>query len=383
MSHSHGLSRDQRGQMNLRVTVVGALVNFVLVLVKLSVGLLGHSQALVADAIHSLSDLLSDFGLILAMHFSRQAPDAEHPYGHERFETIAALAIGVILAVNGAWISLHSAERLYSGEVMVPEAFTLFAAAFGVLAKEGLYHYTMRVARITHSAALRANAWDHRSDAISSVIVLLGIGGSLIGFPYLDAAVAILVGVMVLRLGLKTAWDALQELVDRGLDQATIEKIEGLIQAIEGVQDLHLLKTRRMGHQALAEVHIQVAPYLSVSEGHQIAERVRRSLLAEIAEIHEATIHIDSEDDEVSAHVLPLRSEVEARLKTVLQHQQLPLPEAVVLHYQADQLELDLRYPLARQSDLAALAATEARIRAALLADGVAQRIQVCWRAAP
>lgn len=379
MAHTHSLSREERGQINMRVTFVGAVFNFFLVLVKLIVGLLGHSQALVADAIHSLSDLLNDFGLMLAMHFSRQAPDEEHPYGHERFETLAALAIGTTLAINGAWVALHNAQRLYSGEILTPESYTLIAAAIGVLVKEAMYHYTIRVARLTRSPALRANAWDHRSDAISSVIVFIGIGGSLLGFPYLDAMVAILVGVIIVRVGLMAAWEALQELVDRGLDQADLQRLREIINGVEGVTDLHLLKTRRMGHQVLAEVHIQVAPYLSVSEGHQIAERVRRALLAGMPGLGEATIHIDSEDDEAGGELLPPRSEIEARLRATLRDRGLPLPQAVTLHYQGEQLELDLCYPLPATGSIQDLHRLEQDIRNALAQADVAHPLRFFW----
>lgn len=379
MSAHDSSKLQERGKINMRVTVVGAVLNFFLVLLKFLVGFFGHSQALIADAVHSLSDLLSDFGLIVALRISRQAPDEDHPYGHERFETIAALAIGLILAANGAWISIHSGQRLYQGAVVTPEAYTLIAAALAILLKEGLYHYTMRAARVTQSAALRANAWDHRSDAISSVLVFLGIGGSLLGFPYLDAIVAIIVGVIVLRFGLTTTWEALQELVDRGLNPDDLAQIRHIIAQVEGVQDLHLLKTRRMGHQILAEAHIQVAPYLSVSEGHQIAERTRRALLKQMPDIGEVTIHIDPENDEEGAPLLPGRREIEQRIHNALDSAGLPLPTTVTLHYHAGRLEVELRYPFPGQIQTDALHQLEIRIQDALRRAGIAQEARCIW----
>lgn len=380
VNQARAMSRDERGRQNMRVTVVGAAVNVVLFFVKLAGGILGHSQALVADAVHSLSDLLSDFGLILAIRFSSQPPDAEHPYGHERFETLAALATGSLLAVNGAFIGVEAAQRLIAGHLVAPEAWTLLVAAFAILVKESLYQYTIRVARRTRSAALRANAWDHRSDAISSVLVFIGIGGSLVGFPYLDSVVALLVALMVLRIGATTAWGALQELADRSLDASTVDDIRRVIHHTEGVRGLHLLKTRKMGHQALAEVHILVTPYLSVSEGHQIAERVRLALLREVPDLAEATIHIDSEDDEKGSPVLPPRSQIESALRAALRERGLPLPELITLHYVDGQVEARLQYPLPSSGSVERLRSQENEIRATLerRIQGVT-KVEIAW----
>ncbi|MEK8089359.1 cation diffusion facilitator family transporter [Thermithiobacillus plumbiphilus] len=380
MKQTARLDRETRGRINQRVTIVGAAWNVLLVAIKLVIGLLGQSQALIADAFHSLADLLNDFGLMIAMYFSRQAPDEEHPYGHERFETLAAFGIGLLLAINGIWLALHNVQRLYHGELSTPESYTLFAALLGIFIKEGMYHYTIRAARLTHSPALKANAWDHRSDAISSIVVFIGIAGTLMGMPYLDATVAILVGLMVLRIGAMTAWEALQELVDRGLGPEQLARIRKLITGVEGVTDLHLLKTRRMGPQALAEVHIEVAPRLSVSEGHQIAERVRRTLLEAVPDLSEATIHIDPENDETDAPLLPPRSEVELRLQRALAEHRLPQPENLLLHYQSGRLLLELCYFLPARGSLDELQLLATEIRDTLLASGIAQDVQILWR---
>ena len=157
---AESISRTERGKQNMRVTLMGAGTNVVLFFVKLAGGIFGHSSALVADAIHSLSDLLSDLGLVFAMRFSSQPPDQEHPYGHERFETLAALATGTLLAVNGAGIGYEAIQRLIIGHYGMPDFWTLYIAAFAIIAKETLYQITIRVARRTRSAALRVNAWD-------------------------------------------------------------------------------------------------------------------------------------------------------------------------------------------------------------------------------
>jgi len=366
----------------MRVTLMGAGTNVLLFFVKLIGGIWGHSDALVADAIHSLSDLLSDLGLVFAMHFSSQPPDQEHPYGHERFETLAALATGTLLALNGAGIGYEAVQRLIIGHYGMPAVWTLYIAVFAIVAKETLYQITIRVARRTRSAALRANAWDHRTDAISSVIVLIGIGGSLLGAPYLDSVVALIVALMVLRVGVVTGWEAVQELADRGLSDAALAEIRQVILGCEGVRDLHLLKTRKIGHQALAEVHLQVVnPTLSVSEGHQIAERVRMALLRQVDDLADATIHIDSENDEEGGAVLPPRSEIEKSVYESLLARNLLKPQQMTLHYLKDGVVICMRYALPSEGSVAGLRVQEQQIQEALQGkvSGLRQ-VDVVWQ---
>ncbi|MFA7495599.1 MAG: cation diffusion facilitator family transporter [Acidithiobacillus sp.] len=376
------ISRSDRGKQNMRVTLMGAGTNVLLFFVKLIGGIWGHSDALVADAIHSLSDLLSDLGLVFAMHFSSQPPDQEHPYGHERFETLAALATGTLLALNGAGIGYEAVQRLIIGHYGMPAVWTLYIAVFAIVAKETLYQITIRVARRTRSAALRANAWDHRTDAISSVIVLIGIGGSLLGAPYLDSVVALIVALMVLRVGVVTGWEAVQELADRGLSDAALAEIRQVILGCEGVRDLHLLKTRKIGHQALAEVHLQVVnPTLSVSEGHQIAERVRMALLRQVDDLADATIHIDSENDEEGGAVLPPRSEIEKSVYESLLARNLLKPQQMTLHYLKDGVVICMRYALPSEGSVAGLRVQEQQIQEALQGkvSGLRQ-VDVVWQ---
>ena len=211
---------------------------------------------------------------------------------------------------------------------------------------------------------------------------MIGIGGSLLGAPYLDSVVALIVALMVLRIGLVTAWEALQELADRGLDDAVLAQIREVILGCEGVRDLHLLKTRKVGHQALAEVHLQVTnPLLSVSEGHQIAERVRMSLLQAVDDLVDATIHIDSENDEEGGAVLPPRSVIDEKVESVLLARNLPLPQQMTLHYLKDGVVICLRYPFPPAASLESLQAQEKQIQEALQGkvSGL-QRVDVAWQ---
>jgi len=329
-----------------RVTVVGALVNTVLAISKMWLGYVAQSQALIADGIHSLSDLLSDALVYIAARHSHQDPDSAHPYGHGRFETAATLGLGVLLLLVALGIIWDASERLFQPEeLMRPGMLAIYVALFSVLANEWLYHYTMRVAKEIKSQMLRANAWHHRSDAISSVVVLVGVAGTLAGLPYLDAIAAIGVGLMIIHIAWEISWPAFQELVDAGLEAERLDQIKEIISSIGGVEALHMLRTRRMGGQASVDVHLLVAPWLSVSEGHVIAQTVIERLRAEVEEVEDVTVHIDPEDDEVAPLTsgLPLRDEAESVLaehwKGIVE---LPVPQRLLLHYLDGMIDVDL-----------------------------------------
>ncbi|MCW8847600.1 MAG: cation diffusion facilitator family transporter, partial [Sedimenticola sp.] len=266
-----------------RVTVVGVVVNLVLAVSKTTIGFLAQSQSLVADGIHSLSDLLSDALVFFAARHAHHGPDEAHPYGHGRFETAGTLGLGLLLALVAIGITWDAVERLFSPDALLhPKPIALYAAAFSIVANEWLYHYTARVARRIKSDLLQANAWHHRSDALSSIVVLVGVAGTMAGLPYLDAIAAIGVGLMIARIGWDLSWPAFQELVDEGLDEDRLDRIREIIGQIGGVQDIHMLRTRRIGGEATVDVHILVEPWLSVSEGHMIGQTVIDRLLEEV-----------------------------------------------------------------------------------------------------
>lgn len=333
-----------------RVTLVGALVNLLLAVVKLFCGVVGHSEALVMDGVHSLSDLASD-GMVVfaAKHASRDA-DEDHPYGHGRIETVATVLLGAFLILIAVGLGYNAGERLFQPQRLLhPAPFTLVVALLAVFSKEGLYHYTMRAARRVRSAMLRANAWHHRSDAISSVIVVVGIGGTLAGLPYLDALAAVGVALMIAKIGWDLSWHSVRELVDTALDAERVEAIRRAILAVDGVRALHMLRTRRSGGAALVDVHIIVDATLSVSEGHQIGEKVRTGLLGGFDEVSDVTVHIDPEDDEqVSpSNHLPLRDEMLARIRNSWRGiEAAGQVENVTLHYLDGKVHAEVVLPL-------------------------------------
>ena len=343
-----------------RVTVVGVVVNLLLAASKTSIGFVAQSQSLIADGIHSLSDLLSDGLVYFAAKHAQQGPDEAHPYGHGRFETAGTLGLGILLALVALGITWDAVERLFSPEALLhPKPLALYAAFFSIVANEALYHYTSRVARRIKSDLLQANAWHHRSDALSSVVVLVGVAGTMAGLPYLDAIAAIGVGLMIARIGWDLSWPAFQELVDEGLDEEHLERIRGIINHIGGVQDIHMLRTRRIGGEATVDVHILVEPWLSVSEGHMIGQMVIDRLLEEVTEVMDVTVHIDPEDDEVAipCEGLPLRAAAEKLLAQ--QWGDIPGAEKrqrVVFHYLAGQINVDVYFSL---DDLSGTAAHE------------------------
>ncbi|MEJ2426156.1 MAG: cation diffusion facilitator family transporter [Candidatus Thiodiazotropha sp.] len=344
------MNRERRYEMSRRAALVGAVTNTLLAVLKVLFGLSGQSQSLIADGIHSLSDLLTDALVLFAARHASEAPDAEHPYGHGRFETIGTLVLGGILIAVGSGIIYDAGERLFAPEeLLVPQVVTLYVAAFSILANEALFFYTRHLGNLINSDLLRANAWHHRSDSVSSVVVLLGIGGTMVGLPYLDAIAAVLVGLMVVKIGWSLGWNATHELTDAGLEEEALGQIREVIDSVSGVKSVHMLRTRKLGGHALADVHVQVDPWLSVSEGHRIAEVVQYGLIDKVAVLEDVTVHIDPEDDEEgpSCTALPLRREAEGLLETHWSglecYSQL---RRMVLHYLSGGIDIDLYLPL-------------------------------------
>ncbi len=355
-SRDSGPALDARYRATYRVTIVGAAVNLALGAAKITFGVVAHSQALIADGVHSLSDLATD-GLVLyaAKHGGRGA-DEEHPYGHRRIETMATVGLAVVLIATAIGISVDAARRLFHPELLLqPGVWALVIAALSIVAKEAIYHYTMHVARKYRSSLLRANAWHSRTDAISSGIVVVGIAGTMAGLPYLDAIAAIGVAVMIAKIGWGLGWQGVRELIDTALDSDRLDAIRQTIARIDGVQALHMLRSRRMGGDALVDVHIQVDPTLSVSEGHQISETVRSRLIDQIEEVSDVMVHIDPEDDETAilTGALPLRHAVEQRLGRYFREIEAARHiEKVSLHYVDGRIKLELLLPLDVLSDI-------------------------------
>jgi cation diffusion facilitator family transporter len=330
-----------------RATIVGALVNVFLTIIKIGFGIVGQSAALIADGVHSLSDLASDMLVLIAVKLGAREADHDHPYGHRRFETIATVVLGLGLIAIAAGIVWDIFERMQNPErMLIPQASALGIAAISILANEWLYQYTKRVAMVTRSKLLMANAWHHRSDAISSIVVLIGVAGSLLGYVWADAVAAVLVAIMVAKIGTNLVSDSIKELVDTGLPEGLVEDIRSEIIAINGVKDIHLLRTRLMGEDALVDAHIVVDSRITVSEGHMIADVVRDVLIEEFDDVQDVLVHVDPESEEneqVFANKL-LRQDIDNYLKEYLA-ENYPLIDSFRIHYLKGKVELEVVLP--------------------------------------
>ncbi|MBT3745381.1 MAG: cation transporter, partial [Candidatus Thioglobus sp.] len=254
------MNKDNRAKASQKTTIIGAVVDFLLAVFKVIVGALGNSGALIADGIHSFSDLLSDGVVWYAAKHSAEEADDEHPYGHERFETVATLGLAIILAIIGAGIIFDAFDRLQNPGELSHNTLLLSITALSIFSKEALYWYTLKVAKTYKSEMLKANAWHHRSDALSSIVVFIGILGSLNGYLYLDGAAAVIVGLMVIYIAWKLGTGATKELVDTSIDAQQVESLRTAIGMISGVNNVHSLRTRKIGHAISADVHVQVDP---------------------------------------------------------------------------------------------------------------------------
>jgi len=265
----------------------------VLTTVQVVVGVIAHSQALVADGIHSLSDLIADFVVLLANQHSRKEADDDHHYGHHRYETAASLVLGGLLLSVGVgmlWSAVHKLGDPDSIAKVQPIA--LYVALGALVAKESLFRYMLAAAERVRSSMLVANAWHARSDAASSLVVSLGIVGNLMGYPLLDPVAALIVGFMVSKMGWEFGWDALNDLMDRSVSEDQIDEIKNILTATPGVFGVHDLRTRKMGDMIMVDAHLEVDGSLSVREGHDIAANARDRVMQQLP-VLDVMAHLD------------------------------------------------------------------------------------------
>ncbi len=273
--------------------MVSIVVNIVLVLLQITAGLFTGSQALIADGIHSLTDLVSDFVVLLAGHHSRKQADEDHQYGHQRYETAASLALGALLLAVGIGMLFTAAHKIQDyGHTPPVHVAALWVALTALLSKELLFRYMLRIAQRVRSSLLVANAWHARSDAASSLVVALGIVGNLAGFTLLDPVAAAVVGLMVSRTGWGFFWSALHDLMDRAVSTEETQAIRTTLMTTPGVQGLHDLRTRRMGDMTLVDVHLEIDGDITVTEGHAIATAARQRVL-EVHHVLDVMTHVD------------------------------------------------------------------------------------------
>lgn len=315
-SQDHDIqSREAR-----RVTIVGAWLDAILSAVKVIVGLLVGSAALVADGIHSLSDLITDGFVLAAIHYGRQGPDKDHHYGHGRIETLTTLLLGSVLIFVAGGIAWSSIHRLLSGtQINAPGLMAIAITVLALVGKEWIFRYTMKVAKRVQSKLLEANAWHSRSDALSTAVVLVALIGAQFGLGWLDAVAAVIVGLLVGKVGWDLLWESARELVDTALPTDAQQQMHDVACTVPGVDSVHDLRTRQSAGWAMVDLHIVVGPKVSVSEAHEIGNEVSRRLRHQFPALTDVIFHIDPEDDAGQGDPsrlpgLPLRPEVEATL---------------------------------------------------------------------
>jgi cation diffusion facilitator family transporter len=284
----------ERHQAAQRSTWISVAVNIFLTLLQLMVGVFAHSQALIADAFHSLSDMLSDFVVLIANKYSKKAADANHPYGHYRFENAASFIVGILLLAVGIGMLWSAGHKLANPGLLVQvHSMALWVALSALVVKEGLFRYMLHVAEKVRSSMLIANAWHARSDAASSLIVALGIMGNLLGFTLLDSVAALIIGLFVSKMGWKFTWSALGDLMDRAISTEYTEQIYQTILATPGIYGAHELRTRKLGDLIAIDVHLEVDGTLSIQAGHDLTIAVKQRITKALPSVISIMAHLD------------------------------------------------------------------------------------------
>ena len=281
------------------VTNLAVVTNTVLFVLKLSVGLLSGSMSLIADGIHSLSDMTTDLVVLLGVHIGLKEPDKTHPYGHGRAETFSAGFVALFLIFVGSAMIYYAAVGIAKGNIAEPHIAVLVVAIVSIIVKELLYKITKRVAVKSCSSALYANAWHHRSDALSSVVVLIGFISLKFGFNFGDQIAAIAVGLMIILVGVRVIVDCLRELTESAVDEDTIEHIKHIINAKSSIRQWHKLRTRTVGREVFLDLHILVDPDLNIAAAHEIAESLENALHEQIVRPVNITVHIEPDTPEL------------------------------------------------------------------------------------
>jgi cation diffusion facilitator family transporter len=358
-------------------------------LAKVAGGYFGHSQALIADGIHSFSDLLTDLLVIVAARKASHQADREHPYGHGRIQTIATALLAASLALVACGVAWDAVNRLAGPDALLQPGWeALVIAAVSVVVKEGVFHYTMRSARRLNSSLLRANAWHSRADALSSVVVIAGIIGAMLGLPWADSVAAIGVATMILYVAFRIGKESVEELIDTAVDATTQEEARQTIMAVPGVLDTHELRTRRMGSKVYADVHIRVAQFISVSEGHHIGDKVMKALKDRFERMIDVVVHIDPEDDSVPPVIdtLPQRPEIERGVVSVLDRHGLALQRhddkgysGLILHFVGNELNAQLVLPLPQTGQTDTISEVASQIAIDIVASTPIHRAEVLF----
>ncbi|HAE91518.1 cation diffusion facilitator family transporter [Tissierella praeacuta] len=280
-------------KLGIRASWITIIINIILAVSKIVAGILGSSNAMVADGVHTLSDILTTFVVLMGLKISSKEADDEHPYGHEKYESVFAKILSVLLLLTGIFIGYKSITILINGDIKIPKSIALITAFLSIIVKEGMYWYTIKIARKIKSISMEADAWHHRSDAFSSVGTFVGVLGARLGFPALDPIAGIIVSMLVIKVGGDLYIKSVKELVDESASKEMLKIIKEKTKSIDGVRGIKDLKTRVFGNKIYVDIEIFVDSNISVKIGHDIAEKVHDRLEAEISDIKHCMIHIE------------------------------------------------------------------------------------------
>ena len=289
------MAKAQGRQLAIQVSVVTIIGNLALTLFKLIAGIVAHSGAMMSDAIHSGSDMLSTFVVIAGVKLSGKASDKEHPYGHERFECVAALLLAFLLAITGIGIGWTGVKNIinYNGELVTPGLFALIAALISIVVKEAMYWYTRSVAKKLDSGALMADAWHHRSDALSSIGSFVGILGARMGFPVLDPIASVVICAFILKVAVEIFVDSVKKMMDTTCDSETVEEMKKMVCSVDGVVSIDNINTRLFGNRIYVDIEISANGLIKLVEAHKIAEQVHLLIESQFPNVKHCMVHVN------------------------------------------------------------------------------------------
>lgn len=279
-----------------KLSLVGIIGNVFLSAFKFIAGIMGNSSAMVSDAVHSLSDVFATFIAFLGVRFGRREADASHPYGHERIESLAAIVLGLILLVTGVGIGWVGLEKILAGNyesLPIPGMIALVAAIVSIAVKEGMFWYTRHWARVIRSSAFEADAWHHRSDAMSSIGALVGVGGSMLGYPVLDPIASVVICLFILKQGISIIYDALKKMLDTSCGEQFKKEVRQLVDAENQVERIDMLRTRMFGDKVYIDMEIAIDGSMQLTDAHAIAERVHDDIEHAFPEVKHVMIHVN------------------------------------------------------------------------------------------
>ncbi|HLR21884.1 MAG TPA: cation diffusion facilitator family transporter [Tissierellaceae bacterium] len=283
-------------KLGVVTSTITLIINIILAMIKTVIGIISGSKAMLADGIHTMSDVVSTIIVLIGLKISSKEADSDHQYGHEKFESVFAKLLSIFLVLTGSYIGYEAFKSLSQGNIVKPKFMALVAAVVSIIVKEIMYRYTMRAAKKTNSISMEADAWHHRSDALSSLGTFIGILGARLGFTILDPIAGIIVSILIIKVGIDIYIKSIRELVDESASTKTINDIKSVVYSIEGVRGIKSLKTRIFGNKIYVDLEIYVASNITVREGHDISEDVHDVVEDKVEKVKHCMVHIEPYD---------------------------------------------------------------------------------------